>query len=64
MPENGTVKMYVICHLGNDSQTAGEALRGLGQRRDPSRDPEMGIKNIIGGLRAWTRQVDPGFPEY
>ena len=31
---------------------------------DPSGDPEMVIKDIIGGLRAWTRQVDPGFPEY
>jgi adenylyltransferase and sulfurtransferase len=61
LPENDTVKTYVVCRLGNDSQTAAEALREFNPYNGANR---MCIMDVIGGLRAWTREVDPGFPEY
>jgi adenylyltransferase/sulfurtransferase len=47
---------YLICRLGNDSQIAAQALRGV--------DGDRVIKDVIGGLRAWSNQVDPKFPVY
>lgn len=49
---------YVVCRLGNDSQIAAEALRSV------HRDPSFVIKDLVGGLRAWSRDVDPHFPVY
>ena len=49
---------YVVCRLGNDSQIAAEALRSV------QRDPTFVIKDLVGGLRAWSRSVDPHFPVY
>jgi len=49
---------YVVCRLGNDSQIAAEALRGARP------DPAFVIKDLVGGLRAWSRDVDPEFPLY
>ncbi|PCH42613.1 hypothetical protein WOLCODRAFT_163919 [Wolfiporia cocos MD-104 SS10] len=47
---------YVICRLGNDSQIAVDALRGAGA---------AGVmKDLVGGLRAWARDVDETFPVY
>jgi adenylyltransferase and sulfurtransferase len=42
--------------LGNDSQIAADALRGLSSG--------TGIVDLIGGLRAWIKHVDPNFPLY
>jgi len=47
---------YLICRLGNDSQIAAQALRSV--------DGDRIIKDVIGGLRAWSNQVDPNFPVY
>jgi len=49
---------YVVCRLGNDSQIAVDALRSARP------DPGLVIKDLVGGLRAWTRDVDPEFPVY
>ncbi|KAH9028520.1 hypothetical protein EDB84DRAFT_1588903 [Lactarius hengduanensis] len=49
---------YVVCRLGNDSQIAAEALRSV------QRDPTFVIKDLVGGLRAWSRDVDSHFPVY
>lgn len=49
---------YVVCRLGNDSQIAVDALRGARP------DPGWVIKDLVGGLRAWSRDVDPEFPVY
>jgi adenylyltransferase/sulfurtransferase len=49
---------YVVCRLGNDSQIAADALRSARP------DPTFVIKDLVGGLRAWSREVDPGFPVY
>ncbi|KIM84773.1 hypothetical protein PILCRDRAFT_817569, partial [Piloderma croceum F 1598] len=57
LPAEDEVKStYVVCRLGNDSQIAADALRGL--------STGTGIMDLIGGLRAWTKHVDPNFPVY
>ena len=57
LPGAGT-QTYVICRLGNDSQIAADALRSTNACRGGV------VKDLIGGLRAWTRDVDPRFPVY
>jgi len=52
------IETYVVCRLGNDSQIAAEALRSARP------DPTFVIKDLVGGLGAWSRDVDPGFPVY
>ncbi|THH09745.1 hypothetical protein EW146_g8597 [Bondarzewia mesenterica] len=47
---------YVVCRLGNDSQIAADALRGVSS--------QLLVKDLIGGLRAWAREVDHEFPLY
>jgi len=54
-------KTVVVCRLGNDSQTAAAALTAALHKRTPDCDP---ICDIIGGLRAWSKDVDPNFPVY
>lgn len=61
LSKNDAVQTYVLCRLGNDSMIAADALRDF-DRKSGARN--MTIKDVIGGLRAWTRKVDPGFPEY
>lgn len=47
---------YIVCRLGNDSQLAVEALRERGVTGV--------LKDLVGGLRAWSKEVDPTFPVY
>ncbi|KAJ7105747.1 hypothetical protein C8R43DRAFT_1140723 [Mycena crocata] len=51
-------EIYVVCRLGNDSQIAASSLRNAGKGEEPV------VKDVIGGLKAWTRHVDPNFPVY
>ena len=53
---NTEVETYVVCRLGNDSQLAVDALRSAGAKGV--------IKDLIGGLRAWAKEVDQQFPVY
>ncbi|KAL1698657.1 hypothetical protein EV121DRAFT_217800 [Schizophyllum commune] len=54
--------LITLCRLGNDSQLAAEALReAIKTTTSPSPTP---ILDLIGGLRAWARDVEPGFPVY
>ncbi|KAJ7184168.1 hypothetical protein C8R46DRAFT_1063123 [Mycena filopes] len=55
VPERET---YVVCRLGNDSQIAASSLKEV------AKNDGAIIKDVIGGLRAWTRYVDPTFPLY
>lgn len=48
--------IYVICKLGNDSQIAAASLRAV--------TSDIEIKDVVGGLRAWSKTVDPDFPHY
>ncbi|KIL67448.1 hypothetical protein M378DRAFT_73687 [Amanita muscaria Koide BX008] len=56
LPLDPNMDTYIVCRLGNDSQIAAEALRILNRSN--------AIKDIIGGLRAWTNNVDNDFPIY
>ncbi|KAJ3744214.1 hypothetical protein DFH05DRAFT_1535507 [Lentinula detonsa] len=60
LPPHPNTPMYIICRLGNDSQIAAEALRGLRENDGQN----MIVKDVIGGLRAWSKEVDPRFPVY
>ncbi|KAJ7702413.1 hypothetical protein B0H17DRAFT_923597 [Mycena rosella] len=51
-------QMFIICRLGNDSQIAASSLR------ETKHGEECVVRDVIGGLRAWTRHVDPTFPVY
>ena len=48
--------IYVICRRGNDSQIATKLLRTL--------LPGINIRDVIGGLHAWTKYIDSNFPRY
>ncbi|KAI0797876.1 hypothetical protein C8Q75DRAFT_709560 [Abortiporus biennis] len=50
------LETYFVCRLGNDSQLAVDALRSAGGKGI--------IKDVVGGLRAWSKDVDPDFPVY
>lgn len=47
--------LYVVCRRGNDSQRAVAALRRVGISH--------GV-DVVGGIEAWAREVDPTFPTY
>lgn len=48
------VPVVVVCRLGNDSQLAVQALKKAG----------IIAKDIIGGYRQWSLQIDDNFPIY
>ncbi|KAJ4479958.1 hypothetical protein J3R30DRAFT_3288539 [Lentinula aciculospora] len=60
LPSHSNTPTYIICRLGNDSQIAAEALRGMKENDGPDRI----VKDVVGGLRAWSKEVDPQFPVY
>ena len=55
-PDSNENEIYVVCRLGNDSQLAVNALREAGVNGT--------IKDLIGGLREWSREIDQSFPAY
>ncbi|GJJ11722.1 hypothetical protein Clacol_005960 [Clathrus columnatus] len=61
LPEGENVEIYFICRLGNDSQIAANALRGYASS---TKNAKYVIKDIIGGLKAWSRDIDKCFPVY
>jgi adenylyltransferase/sulfurtransferase len=61
LPDDPATETYILCRLGNDSQAAVTALKVLAQASETNGPV---IKDVIGGLRAWTRQVDANFPMY
>lgn len=48
-------EIVLMCHHGNRSQRALEFLRQSGFRK---------LKNLRGGIDAWSREVDPAVPRY
>ncbi|KAF9473750.1 hypothetical protein BDN70DRAFT_885579 [Pholiota conissans] len=52
--------LFLVCRLGNDSQIAAEVLRSAVSAGEST----VLVKDIIGGLRAWTSQIDQEFPIY
>ncbi|KAG8839503.1 Urmylation protein, partial [Serendipita sp. 405] len=59
IPPEGDI--IVVCRLGNDSQIAAKALQEV--TRTNVMDNRT-IVDMVGGLRAWSRDVDPDFPVY
>lgn len=51
-----TMPTCLVCRLGNDSQIAAHALRGLSKQAE--------VIDLVGGLRAWARDADTEFPVY
>jgi sulfur-carrier protein adenylyltransferase/sulfurtransferase len=47
--------VYAFCHVGQRSAAATEFLRSQGL---------AGVRNIAGGIAAWSREVDPTVPQY
>ncbi len=47
--------IYVYCHKGGRSMMATQILRSRGFEK---------VKNIFGGIDAWSDQVDPSIPKY
>lgn len=54
------VPIYVICRRGNDSQIATKRL--CADLHEQNCD--VVVKDVIGGLHAWTKQIDDQFPIY
>uniref|UniRef100_A0A8C4ZRB9 Adenylyltransferase and sulfurtransferase MOCS3 n=1 Tax=Gadus morhua TaxID=8049 RepID=A0A8C4ZRB9_GADMO len=52
--------VYVICKQGNDSQKAVQLL----EKMSTSELDEITVKDICGGLMAWSQKIDPEFPQY
>ena len=48
-------QVIVVCRRGNDSQHIVQSLRGFGV---------ASAVDLIGGLSAWSQQLDPSFPDY
>ncbi|KAF9452326.1 hypothetical protein P691DRAFT_772321 [Macrolepiota fuliginosa MF-IS2] len=56
LPEDAKTPTFIVCRLGNDSQIAAEAMRGM--------RPGLCIQDVVGGLRAWSKEIDDSFPIY
>jgi adenylyltransferase/sulfurtransferase len=48
-------RVVVYCHVGGRSAQAAAFLRGQGLER---------VASLTGGIRAWSREVDPTVPQY
>jgi monothiol glutaredoxin len=48
-------QLAFLCHTGSRSASAAEHFRGLGFAK---------VYNVVGGIDAWSREVDPGVPRY
>lgn len=59
---DGYDSTIVVCRLGNDSQIAADALRA--SSADQSASAAGAIVDLIGGLTAWSKDVDSRFPIY
>ena len=53
-----SVSVYVICRQGNDSQLATVQLK------EKLAQYSVKVKDIRGGLKAWSKQIDTSFPDY
>lgn len=55
---SSVVQVVVVCRRGNDSQKAVRLLKAQLQVDD------VCIRDLVGGLTAWTEEIDPSFPKY
>lgn len=58
-------EVYFMCRRGNDSLISAEALRAALSQSEVGKEGESCcVKDVVGGVRAWSDQVDPTFPMY
>ena len=57
--EKQTDQLILVCRRGNDSQMAVKLLE-----KNLKNNSELVIKDIIGGLHAWSDKSDNNFPKY
>lgn len=50
--------VFVVCRRGNDSQ------KGVLALRESLSGLNVSVKDVIGGLHSWAKDVDPSFPVY
>ncbi|EZA60457.1 hypothetical protein DMN91_010697 [Ooceraea biroi] len=55
---SSSVNLYLVCRRGNDSQKAVQCLKTI------FTEDALKIRDIIGGIRAWSNKIDPSFPVY
>ncbi|XP_077267440.1 ubiquitin-like activating enzyme 4 [Temnothorax americanus] len=56
--EHRSVDLYLLCRRGNDSQKAAQYLNKM------FAEDTLKIRDIIGGIHAWSNKIDPKFPKY
>lgn len=59
-----TPDIYFLCRRGNDSLVSALALRNALVQVDPQNERAWRIRDVIGGVRAWSKEIDPLFPVY
>jgi adenylyltransferase/sulfurtransferase len=58
-PDSKPVPVFVLCKLGNASQRAVDFLK-----KNVPLDEQVDMKDISGGITAWSKQIDPSVPTY
>jgi adenylyltransferase/sulfurtransferase len=61
-PREETTTIYTICRRGNDSLTAACIINKLKTQNEQYE--WLQVRDVRGGVRAWSRDVDPSFPTY
>ncbi|CAK9806192.1 Adenylyltransferase and sulfurtransferase MOCS3 [Anthophora quadrimaculata] len=56
--QHSETSLYVMCRRGNDSQKAVKSLQKV------FNEDNLEIKDIIGGIHAWSKTIDHTFPVY
>ncbi|KOC68384.1 Adenylyltransferase and sulfurtransferase MOCS3 [Habropoda laboriosa] len=56
--QHSETSLYVMCRRGNDSQKAVKSLQKAFNKSN------LEIKDIIGGMHAWSKKIDHTFPVY
>ncbi|XP_033318230.1 adenylyltransferase and sulfurtransferase MOCS3 [Bombus bifarius] len=56
--QHDNASLYVMCRRGNDSQKAVKSLQKIFQGSN------LEIKDVIGGIHAWSKKIDCTFPIY
>ncbi|XP_018406421.1 PREDICTED: adenylyltransferase and sulfurtransferase MOCS3-like [Cyphomyrmex costatus] len=56
--EHHLVDLYLVCRRGNDSQKAVQYLKKI------FTEDTLKIRDIIGGIHAWSNKIDQKFPKY
>jgi adenylyltransferase/sulfurtransferase len=58
-------EVYFMCRRGNDSLISAQALRAALSESEAGKEGEIcRVKDVVGGVRAWSDKVDPTFPMY